>query len=117
MAIGPVGNAHLKQVGNSAMMELVRRSFMSNIVQKDSRNRVSLGSDVQDTHFTRDIDPEGRIIFTPCVLVPKNEYEEYREHIVLNDSDRDNFIAALLNRPARNTAFAKAKKAFQKKYK
>lgn len=90
---------------------------MSNVVQKDSRNRVSLGSDIQDTHFTREIDSDGRIIFTPCVLVPKNEYEEYQEHIVLNDNDRDNFIAALRNKPARNATFTKAQKAFRKKYK
>lgn len=90
---------------------------MSNVVQKDSRNRVSLGSDSQDTHFTREIDAKGRIIFTPCVLVPKDEYEEYQEHIVLNDAQRDNFVAALLNKPARNDAFKKAQTAFRKKYK
>ncbi|OFZ25202.1 MAG: hypothetical protein A2381_12235 [Bdellovibrionales bacterium RIFOXYB1_FULL_37_110] len=89
---------------------------MSSVVQKDSRNRVSLGSDVRDTHFTREVDSEGRIIFTPCVLVPKNEYEEYQEHIVLNDKQRDNFVAALLNKPARNKAFTKAQAAFKKKY-
>jgi hypothetical protein len=88
---------------------------MSTLVQKDSKNRVSIGTDVGDTHFLRDVDERGRIIFTPQVLIPKDEFEE--KIITLTDPDRDKFVAALLTTPVRNEAFQKAKNEFNKKYK
>ena len=88
---------------------------MSTVVQKDSKNRVSIGTDVDGTHFTREVDERGRIIFTPQVLMAKDEYEE--KIINLADLDRDRFINALLTKPIRNEAFQKAKNEFNKKYK
>lgn len=88
---------------------------MSTLVQKDSKNRVSIGADVGDTHFLREVDERGRIIFTPQVLIPKDEFEE--KIITLTDPDRDKFVTALLTTPVRNEAFQKAKNEFNKKYK
>jgi hypothetical protein len=88
---------------------------MSTVVQKDSKNRVSIGTDVEGTHFTREVDERGRIIFTPQVFMAKDEYEE--KIINLADHDRDKFMNALLTKPIRNEAFQKAKREFNKKYK
>lgn len=98
----------------SDMLKL-SEATMSTLVQKDSKNRVSLGADVGDTHFLREVDERGRIIFTPQVLIPKDEFEE--KIITLTDPDRDKFVTALLTTPVRNEAFKKAKNEFNKKYK
>ena len=86
-----------------------------NIVQKDNKNRVQLGTEVKDSHFIREIDERGRIIFTPQVLVPKDEYQE--RLVVLDDAQRDMFVGLLLDRPSRNEAFRKAQTSFRKRYK
>ncbi|MDD4976912.1 MAG: hypothetical protein PHY93_21345 [Bacteriovorax sp.] len=88
---------------------------MSMLVQKDSKNRVSIGTDTDVTYFTRELDERGRIIFTPQVVVPKDEYEE--KIISLADVDRDRFITALSAQPVRNEAFNRAQDEFNKKYK
>ncbi len=88
---------------------------MSMLVQKDSKNRVSIGTDTDVSYFTREVDERGRIIFTPQVVMPKDEYEE--KIISLADADRDRFIAALSMQPERNEAFNKAQDEFNKKYK
>jgi hypothetical protein len=87
----------------------------SNLVQKDNKNRVQLGTEVKDSHFIREIDERGRIIFTPQVLVPKDEYQE--RLFVLDDAQRDMFVNLLLDRPSRNEAFRKAQTSFRKRYK
>jgi hypothetical protein len=87
----------------------------SNLVQKDNKNRVQLGTDVKDSHFIREVDERGRIIFTPQVLVPKDEYQE--RLFVLDDAQRDMFVSLLLDRPSRNEAFRKAQTSFRKRYK
>jgi hypothetical protein len=85
------------------------------LVQKDSKNRIAIGSEVSATYFMKEIDERGRIILTPQVVVPKEEYEE--KIISLADIDRDRFVEALTNKPVRNEAFKKAKDEFNKKYK
>lgn len=85
------------------------------LVQKDSKNRVVIGTEVSATYFTKEIDERGRIILTPQVIVPKDEYEE--KIITLADVDRDRFVEALMAKPVRNEAFKKAKEEFNKKYK
>jgi hypothetical protein len=87
----------------------------SNLVQKDKKNRVQLGTEVKDSHFIREVDERGRIIFTPQVLVPKDEYQE--RLFVLDDAQRDMFVSLLLDRPSRNEAFRKAQTSFRKRYK
>ncbi len=87
---------------------------MGALVQKDSKNRLPAGSEVKETHFLREIDERGRIIFTPQVLIAKDEYEE--KIITLNDQQRDLFIQSLLSTPTRNSAFKKAKNDFKRKY-
>lgn len=89
-------------------------AYMS-LVQKDSKNRVVIGAEVSATYFTKEIDERGRIILTPQVMVPKDEYEE--KIIALADVDRDRFVEALMARPVHNEAFKKAKEEFNKKYK
>lgn len=86
-----------------------------NIVHKDNKNRVQLGPEVKDTHFTREIDERGRIIFTPQMLIPKDDYQE--RLLVLDDAQRDVFVGLLLDSPARNEAFRKAQTSFRKRYK
>ncbi len=88
---------------------------MATLVQKDSKNRVHLGSEIESTHFTREIDDRGRIILTPQVLVSQDEYEE--KFIVLSDEQREVFVQAMLSPPARSAAFNKAQNEFRKKYK
>ena len=85
------------------------------LVQKDSKNRVSLGADVDATYFMKEVDERGRIILTPQVLVDKDEYEE--KIISLSDVDRERFVTALMAKPVRNEAFTKAKDEFIKKHK
>lgn len=84
-----------------------------NIVQKDNKNRVQLGTEVKDTHFIREIDERGRIIFTPQVFIPKDEYQE--KVLVLDDAQRDIFVSLLLDKPSRNEAFRKAQASFRKR--
>jgi hypothetical protein len=88
---------------------------MGTLVQKDSKNRLPVGTEVEGTYFIREVDERGRIIFTPQVLVPKDEYEE--KIITLNDHERDVFVQSLLADSTRNAAFKKAKDEFRKKYK
>ncbi len=88
---------------------------MSVLVNKDSKNRLPAGPEVEGTYFLREIDERGRIIFTPQILVPKNEYEE--KIITLNDQERDVFVQSLLAAPDRNSAFKKARSEFKKKHK
>ncbi|MAZ46929.1 MAG: hypothetical protein CME65_00105 [Halobacteriovoraceae bacterium] len=88
---------------------------MSTLVQKDSKNRLPAGPESDGSHFTREIDDRGRIIFTPQVLIDKDEYES--KIITLLDSERDLFVESLLKTPVRNDAFKNAKTKFQKKYK
>lgn len=77
------------------------------LVTKDSKNRVSLGSNTNADHFIREVDEHGRIIFTPQVLVSQEIYEN--SVLKLSDNDRNHFIEALLNeKPKRNTALTKA---------
>jgi len=85
------------------------------LVQKDSKNRISIGTDTDVTYFTREVDERGRIIFTPQVVIPKDEYED--KIISLADADRDRFITALSAQSIRNEALSKAKDEFNKKYK
>lgn len=84
------------------------------LVQKDSKNRVSLGPSVDAELFSREIDERGRIIFTPQVVVAKDVYDS---SIKLDNEARDKFVAALLATPMRNEAFRKAEAKFNKKYK
>lgn len=88
---------------------------MGSLVQKDSKNRLPVGPEVEGTYFLREVDERGRVIFTPQVLMAKDEYEE--KIIKLNDADRDHFVESLLSTPQRNTAYKKAKEEFKKKYK
>jgi hypothetical protein len=88
---------------------------MGALVHKDSKNRLPVGTEVEGTYFLREVDERGRIIFTPQVLVPKDEYEE--KMITLSDQERDSFVQSLLATPVRNTAFKKAKADFKKKHK
>jgi hypothetical protein len=88
---------------------------MKALVQKDSKNRLPAGTEIEGTYFVREVDDRGRIIFTPQVLVPKDEYEE--KIITLSDHDRNRFVECLLNPPKRNQAFKKAKEQFNKKHK
>lgn len=88
---------------------------MGTLVHKDSKNRLPVGTEVEGTYFLREIDDRGRIIFTPQILVPKDEYEE--KIITLNDQERDVFVQSLLATPVRNSAFEKARDEFNKKYK
>jgi hypothetical protein len=89
---------------------------MGMLVQKDSKNRVSIGTDTDVSYFTREVDERGRIIFTPQVVMPKDEYDE--KIISLADVDRDRFVTALLSaQPIRNEALRKATDEFNKKYK
>ena len=88
---------------------------MSTLVQKDSKNRLPAGPECDGVYYSREIDERGRIIFTPQVLIDKDEYES--KIITLLDKDRDLFIESLLNVPAKNDAFKKAKAKFKKKYK
>lgn len=88
---------------------------MGALVHKDNKNRLPAGTEVEGTYFLREIDDRGRIIFTPQVLVPKDEYEE--KLITLNDQERDLFVQSLLAAPVRNSTFKKAKSEFNKKYK
>ena len=83
---------------------------MGALVQKDSKNRLPVGPEVDGTYFLREVDERGRIIFTPQVLVPKDEYED--RIITLGDSERDRFVECLLLAPKRNAAFKKAKDEF-----
>jgi hypothetical protein len=78
------------------------------IVTKDSKNRVSLGTNVAAEHFTREIDSRGRIIFTPQVLVSQDVYEH--SVLKLSDDDRNRFVSALIEKPKRNAALTKALK-------
>ena len=55
------------------------------------------------------------MIFTPQVLVAKDEFEE--RLITLNDAERDRFVESLLSAPQRNAAYKNAKANFDKKYK
>ena len=87
----------------------------SNLVQKDNKNRVQLGTEIKDSHFIREVDERGRIIFTPQVLVPKDEYQE--RLFVFDDAQRDMFVSLLLDRPVRNEAFRKAQTSFRRRYK
>lgn len=87
----------------------------TNLVQKDTKNRLPAGSDSDSTYYTREIDERGRIIFTPQVVVSKEVYDE--SLIVLNDDERDRFVTALMSPPVRNSAFTNAKAEFNKKYK
>lgn len=95
--------------------------LMGDIVHKDSKNRINLGVEVEATHFKKEIDAEGKIVLTPLAFMPKKDFEEIQDKmqssIVLNDVDRDRFVAALMKTPPRNEAFTKAKSAFKKKYK
>lgn len=84
------------------------------LIQKDSKNRVSLGSAVNADLFSREVDDRGRIIFTPQVAVPKDIYDST---ILLDNATRDKFVNALLSTPIRNEAFQKAEEKFNKKYK
>lgn len=88
---------------------------MGALVQKDSKNRLPVGREVEGTYFMREVDERGRIIFTPLVMVPKDEFEE--RLITLNDEERDRFVTSLMSAPKRNEAFKKAKAEFNKKYK
>lgn len=78
---------------------------MGALVQKDSKNRLPAGTEVEGTYFLREVDERGRIIFTPQVLVPKDEYED--KIITLNDHERDIFVQSLLTAPVRNSALGK----------
>jgi hypothetical protein len=88
---------------------------MASLVQKDSKNRLPVGTEVEGTYFLREVDERGRVIFTPQVLVPKDEYEE--RLVTLNDTDRDRFVESLLSIPVKNSAYKKAKDEFKKKHK
>lgn len=88
---------------------------MKALVQKDSKNRLPAGTETEGTYYVREVDDRGRIIFTPQVLIPKDEYED--KIITLNDQDRNRFVESLLAAPKRNTAFKKAQEQFNKKYK
>ena len=88
---------------------------MGSLVQKDSKNRLPVGPEVEGTYFLREVDERGRVIFTPQVLMAKDEYED--KIIRLNDAERDRFTEALLSTPQRNAAYKKAKEEFNKKYK
>jgi hypothetical protein len=85
------------------------------IVQKDSKNRLPAGTLAKDTLYSREVDERGRIIFTPQIVMPREEYEE--KVLTLNNEDRDRFINSLMNPPKRNQAFKKAKEQFIKKHK
>jgi hypothetical protein len=109
-----VGISHFDH-GGGYVLRWVIGGFMSMLVQKDKKNRVSIGTDTDVSYFIREVDERGRIIFTPQVVMPKDEYEE--KIISLADVDRDRFIAALSMQPVRNEAFNRAQAEFNKKYK
>jgi hypothetical protein len=88
---------------------------MGALVQKDKKNRLPAGSEVEGTYFIREVDERGRVIFTPQVLMAKDEFEE--RLITLNNAERDRFVESLLSAPQRNAAYKKAKADFKKKYK
>jgi hypothetical protein len=88
---------------------------MGSLVQKDRKNRLPVGTEVEGTYFLREVDERGRVIFTPQVLVPRDEYED--KLITLNDSERDRFVESLLSAPKRNATYKRAKDEFNKKYK
>jgi hypothetical protein len=88
---------------------------MGALVQKDKKNRLPVGPDVEGVYFIREVDERGRVIFTPQVLVAKDEFEE--RLITLNDTERDRFVESLLSVPQRNVAYKKAKDDFNRKYK
>lgn len=88
---------------------------MGSLVQKDNKNRLPAGPESTGTLYLREIDERGRIIFTPQVVMAKDEFEE--RLIVLSDEERDRFVTSLLSAPKRNEAFKKAKDEFNKKYK
>ncbi|GEM_PF-3359077 len=88
---------------------------MGALVQKDKKNRLPVGPEVEGTYFLREVDERGRVIFTPQVLVPKDEFEE--RLVMLNDTERDRFVESLLSAPQRNVAYKKAKDDFNRKYK
>ena len=88
---------------------------MGSLVQKDNKNRLPAGSETAGTYYLREVDERGRIIFTPQVVMAKDEFEE--RLIVLSDEERDRFVTSLLSAPKRNAAFKKAKDEFNKKYK
>jgi hypothetical protein len=83
------------------------------LVQKDSKNRVSLGTAIDAELFSREVDERGRIIFTPQVTAPKDIYDST---IKLDNDARDRFVTALLATPVRNEAFKRAEEKFNKKY-
>jgi hypothetical protein len=84
------------------------------LIQKDSKNRVSLGVGIDADLFSREVDERGRIIFTPQVTMAKDVYDST---IKLDNAARDRFVNALLSTPVRNEAFQKAEAKFNKKYK
>lgn len=88
---------------------------MGALVQKDKKNRLPAGPEAEGTYYTREIDEQGRIIYTPQVMVPKSDFEE--RLITLTDSERDLFVESLMATPVRNAAFKKAQADFKKKYK
>jgi hypothetical protein len=110
-----VGKAHIDRSGLWCYNESSGGIFMGSLVQKDKKNRLPVGPEVEGTYFLREIDERGRVIFTPQVLVPKDEYDN--KLITLSNSERDRFVESLLATPKRNAAFKKAKDEFNKKHK
>ena len=105
----------LTKVGDGASIRSRKEFPMGALVQKDKKNRLPVGPEVEGTYFIREVDERGRVVFTPQVLVAKDEFEE--RLITLNDAERDRFVESLLSAPQRNAAYKNAKANFDKKYK